>query len=198
MSERPEFCGGRRIGHYAVAVPLAASSSHWYSLGWVDWITVVGLPLTLLGLYLTWWQAKKATSAAAAARRAVSRTEQQLRVNQLLALVPQLRWTVEELDAAIQDKNSELVQGKLKAWRWQAQNIHGILSEASPSEKQILTLLQESVVLAQTAGDKLFQGGTSVPDSCRKARRAITIAFDELTAWVGKHSTQALAGREAS
>jgi hypothetical protein len=179
-------------------VLLAASASQSHGLGWVDWITVIGLPLTLLGLYLTWSQARKATSAAAAARKAVSRTEQQLRANQLLVLVPQLRWTVNELDSAIQGKDSMLVQRELNSWRWQAQNIHGILSGTGSSEKEILTRLQQSVVLAQTAGEKLLLGGMPVADGCRKARRAIAAACDELTAWAGRHSTQAMAGREES
>ena len=177
---------------------LAASAPQSHGLGWVDWITVIGLPLTLLGLYLTWSQARKATSAAAAARKAVTRTEQQLRENQLLVLVPQLRWTVNELDLAIQGKDSVLVQRELKSWRWQAQNIHGILSGMGPSEKGILTKIQQSVVLAQTAEEKLLEDSTPVVDGCRKARRAIATAYDDLTAWAGRHSTQAMAGREES
>jgi hypothetical protein len=178
-------------------VLLAASSQHAVGLGWVDWVTIIGLPLTLLGLYLTWWQAKKAASAAVAARRAVRRTEQQIRANQLLVLVPQLSRTVAELDSAIQADNPFLAQRDLNSWRWQAGNIHGILSGANPSEKKLLRTLQQSVGLAQTAGGTLLDGKTSVATGCLRARAAIVAACDELTAWVGKNSTEVLsAGNE--
>jgi hypothetical protein len=114
-----------------------------------------------------------------------------------LVLVPQLSRTVAELDSAIQANNSLLAQRDLNSWRWQAGNIHGILSGTDPSEKRILRILQQSVGLAQTAGGTLLDGKTTVPSGCLKARAAIAAACDELTAWVGKNSTQVIsAGKE--
>ncbi len=164
----------------------------WYDLGWIDWITVIGLPLTLLGLSLTWWQARKASNAASAAREAVFRTEQQIRASQVLVLVPQLRWTVAELETAIEKDSSFFARRQLDSWRWQAGNIHGILSEGKLSEKRILKSLTRSVGLAATAGGLLLEGTGSVSSRCMKAREAMATTCDELTSWVGRHATQAL------
>ena len=64
--------------HYPGAVLLAvATNQRWYSLTWVDWFSVIGVFLTVVGLALTWVQARKATTAANAAGEAIRRTEQQ-------------------------------------------------------------------------------------------------------------------------
>ena len=77
---------------------------------WVDWVSVIGLPLTLLGLFLTWQQARNASTAAQAAEKAVSRTERQIRASQILVLVPQLRSTVAELETAIEKRQCLLLR----------------------------------------------------------------------------------------
>lgn len=73
----------------------------WYDITWVDWVAVVGVLAALVGLYLTWREARKAATSAEATRLAVTQTEVQLRANQLLILLPQLRALALELDAAI-------------------------------------------------------------------------------------------------
>ena len=180
------------LGAYACMVILAAhTAQHWYSLGWVDWITVVGLPLTILGLIITWRQARKATKAAEAAKKAVYQTEQQIRASQLLVLVPQLRWTVAELESAIENDNSYMARRQLESWRWQAGNIHGILSSTNSSEEKLLKSLTRSAGLAVTAGGLLLEAEGEVAPKCIKARAAMAATCDELASWVGKRATQA-------
>jgi hypothetical protein len=182
------------LSGYASPVLLAASTHHhhFYDLTWVEWVTVVGLPLTLFGLIITWRQARTAANAATAAKNAVYRTEQQIRASQLLVLIPQLRWIVAELEAAMEKDNDYVARRQLDSWRWQAGNIHGILSGANPSERRLLKSLTQSTALAVTAGGLLLEANGSVTDRCMKARAAMAAACDELASWVGKHATQAV------
>jgi hypothetical protein len=180
-------------------VILAATSAtpSWYDLGWVDWVSVIGLPLTLLGLFLTWQQARNASTAAQAAEKAVSRTERQIRASQILVLVPQLRSTVTELETAIEKGSSFFARRQLDSWRWQASNIHGILSQDSTAERRILKNLTRSVGLAAAAGGLLLEENGSVSSQCMKAREAMANTCDELASWVGIHATQAIREGEA-
>lgn len=130
---------------------LLALSSHppWYaSISLVDWLTIVGFPLTLAGLYMTWKQARAATDAAKAARRAVQRAQKQIRSNQLMVLIPQLTWIANEVDWAIERENFDVVRRFLNSWRQHAGNVHGILMAQTPNESDILTMLRHSIGMA--------------------------------------------------
>lgn len=170
-------------------MPLASNA--WYVIGWVDWVSVTGLPLTLVGLWLAWRQAKAASKSAQAARRAVEYTEQRLRANQLLVLIPQLRWTAIELDAFIESDDPKLAKRQLDNWRWHAGNVHGLLSVEDPEERLLIQSLQESVGLAHSAGSNLLSNsGVPVLKRCAKARASIGRVCDDLNVWVGKNITR--------
>jgi hypothetical protein len=165
---------------------------HWYALSWVDWLSVGGFPLALLGIYFAWQEARKATSAATAARLAVDRTQRQLRANQLLVLVPQLRWISTELEQSINDDDRDLAGRNLHNWRWQAGHVHGILSAADPAEKKLLKTLQDSVGLAFAATTTLLDAefkDRPVLEACMKARESIGNVCNQFTSWVGQAST---------
>jgi hypothetical protein len=171
-------------------VLLTAEPHHWYQLAWVDWVTIAGLPLALVGLYLTWRQARNAANSAKAAQAAIESTELKIRIKQLMTLIPQLRWIAVELEDAINTRNEAGARKQLDGWRWQAGNIQGILSAADPDEIQILRGLQQSVGLARVAGSALLEGGP-VSSVCAKARASIVTVCDDLNTWLGKNSTQA-------
>lgn len=167
-------------------MPLA--SQPWYAVGWVDWLSAVGVPLTLYGLWLAWRQARNASNYARAARDAVSHTEQHLRANQLLVLIPQLRWIAAELDASIEADNARLAKRHLDNWRWQASNIHGLLDMDEALERPLLQALQESVGLAHSAGGNLLNlSGDPVLKRCSRARLSIGRVCDQLNVWVGQN-----------
>lgn len=166
------------------------SHHHLYDLAWQDWLTVVGFPLTLVGLYMTWRQARNASSSAEAARRAVHRTEQQIRANQLMVLIPQLMWTASEIDTAIEMENFPLVRRYLNNWRRQAGNVHGMLLAADPDETEIARDLNNSVSMAAIAETLLLRAQKSTRADCMKARQAIIAAADKLNVWVGRNSTE--------
>jgi hypothetical protein len=171
---------------------LAEVSQQWYSLPWVDWITVAGLPLALVGLCVTWWQARKAANSAKAAQDAIVATERKIRSKQLMVLIPQLRWIVSELENAITTNDRKAARRQLESWRWQAVNIQGILTVTDPEEINILETLQESVVLARVAGSALLDERNSILSRCSKARASVVTVCDELNAWLGKTATDAI------
>ncbi|WFE62891.1 hypothetical protein [Micromonospora sp. WMMD714] len=172
---------------------MLLSANAWYVLPWSDWVGVVGFPLGLFGLWLTFKQARSAKDAATAANDAVKRTQVQIRANQLLVLIPQLRWIAAELDFAIDDGNVRLAKRHLDSWRWQANNIHGMLTSADASQRRVLKSLQESAGQAASAGTLLMRknsGEESMLDQCEKAREAIGRVCDQLSKWAGENVTQ--------
>jgi hypothetical protein len=185
---------GFPVSHYTVAVVMAASAQHWYALRWFDWLNVFGLVLALIGLALTWRQARNAANSAKAAQEAVTYTEEQIRANQLMVLIPNLRWTIKELDSAIDGDSSLLARKQLENWRWQASNIHGILAGSSDADRLILESLIETTGLAVTAEEGLMDGKQTVGSGTVKARTAMARACDQLASWVGKQSTQVIKG----
>ena len=145
---------------------MAAEPHHWYQLTWIDWFTVAGLPLALVGLYVTWRQARNAANSAKAAQDAIIATQRTIRSKQLMVLIPQLRWTVLELEKAITTNDRKGARKQLDSWRWQAGNIQGILTAADPEEITILEGLQESVGLARVAGSALLDEKSPIFFTC--------------------------------
>jgi hypothetical protein len=173
---------------------LAAADHQWYDLRWFEWLGVAGLPLALWGLRLTWVQAKRATNAAVEAKNAVKRTQLQLQANQLLVLIPQLRFISTELDSAIQDNDRALARRQLENWRSQASHVRGVLSGADPQQQAILSSLQSSIGLASSAGSTLLESNKAVRAVAMNARTSIGNTCDALNVWVGQRSTQVIEG----
>src|SRR5437868_615162 len=103
--------------------------------------------MALVGLYVTWRQAKNAADSAKAAQDAIVATERQIRSKQLMVLIPQLRWVAIELENAIAANDRKGARKQLDSWRWQAGNVQGILTATDPEEISILEGLQKSVSL---------------------------------------------------
>ncbi|MEU7934486.1 hypothetical protein [Micromonospora echinofusca] len=178
-------------------MPLYLASDHaWHHLEWFEWIGlglgVVGFPLTLWGLWLTWQQATEANTAARAAQEAIRRTQGQLRSNQLMVMIPQLRWIASELDAAIDFESVPLTRRFLENWRSYAGQAQGLLSKTDPDRGDLLIQISESISLAASADASLFSktGSVILTKSCAKARAAIREACDGLHVWLGENSTQ--------
>jgi hypothetical protein len=171
---------------------LVTAGHQWYDLRWFEWIGVIGFPLTLWGLWFTWAQAKQATSAAVATEKAVQETQQRLQANQLLVLIPQLRLIFSELGVAIEDNNRMLAKRQLDYWRGQASYLHGILSGAYPGEQELLTLLQQSIGIASSAGTSLLESNKTktVKSMALNASNTIGDTCDRLNAWAGRRATE--------
>lgn len=173
-------------------------------VSWLEWIGLVGVMATLVGLYLTWRQARdakreaksavigahEAKIAAEAAGVAIDRTQRQLRANQMLVLIPQLRWVAQEMDAAIAGDDRGMTRRTLDSWRWQAGHVNGLLLDEGATSRKILKALQDSVALATEATTTLLKGQKPVLESCDQARQAIGHACNLLTVFVGQNASQ--------
>lgn len=169
------------------------------SLTWRDWSNFGGLLLAIAGIGLTLWQVKKARSASEAALKAVESTRTQVVSGQLLLLVPQLRWIAGELDDALHSRSSPAAKKQLDNWRWQASNIHGILSSDEAPDSSLLTTIQQSVALASTAGGLLLTELDQDPmRACKKAREKAWVVCDALSSWSGTYAASASSGEGAA
>jgi hypothetical protein len=167
----------------------------WSNPLWDQLAGRVGLALTLLGLALAWWQARKAATAAEAARQAVTSTQQQIVAKQLQLALHQMRWVVGEIDRAIQANKSDLAKIYLDNWRLQASHIHGMLSGADVVDIEVLEALNQSVSLAKSVSDKLLLGGKEpLAPRCTRAYVAIGKAIDLVAMWAGHNSMQVSVG----
>lgn len=180
---------------HPVLLTAATAVEPWWDMRWFEWLGVVlgvvGLPLGLLGLWMTWKQAKKAVTAANAARTAIGKTQRQLMVNQLLVLVPQLRWIAAEIDVAIENENRGLTRRHFDSWRGQAGNITGMLTGNGNEDEELIREIQEAVSLASTASSALLSDNYGpLLDRCRHARDSINKVCDQLNVWVGRHSME--------
>jgi hypothetical protein len=161
----------------------------WYSIRWVDWASLAGVLLTAVGVLFTWREASRARGAADAARDAVQVTERRLRANQLLLLVPQLRSTASELDRAIDWDDAALARRQFDSWRAIAAHVSGILRNEDV-EVEMRRAVQQSVGLASRASSALLEGKRPVGAACSRARTSVAVVCNELTEWVGEHTTR--------
>lgn len=180
---------------------MAVTATSWYAIGWVDWVSVGGVPLTLFGLWLAWIQARAAANSAKAAQKAIEYTERRLRANQLLVLIPQLRFIEKGLDEAIEHDDAQHAKRELDNWRWHAGNIYGLLSADGSADhaKVALVHIQKSLGLAHAATGQLI--GTSqipVKERCTRARGSIGKVCDELNTWVSRNASLAQDGDTTS
>jgi hypothetical protein len=178
-------------------VQAAAGQHHWYDLSWVDWLSVfgilIGLPLTLVGLYYAWKQAKDAKEVAQATQDAIRHTERQIQERQLLLLIPQLRMISSHLDEAITTGSAQLARQHLETWRANVTHVRGILGSADSDRQDLQREMQHSVALASAAVTDLLRldyhrSNSEVFSICEEAREQISSTCDTLTVWLGHHS----------
>jgi hypothetical protein len=169
---------------------LVEATREWYELAWVDWVSVIGFPIGITGLVLTWLQARGAYKTAEATQKTMIEAQNQLRANQLMTLIPQLRWTTAELDLAIKLNDSDLAVRQLEHWKWQIGYIRGIIKGLDGVSSALLVKLQNSVTLAATSSNALVGTNKEVRSACIKARKAIGDACDALIPLLGERSTQ--------
>ena len=171
----------------------SAQVTQWYDIGWAAWVAVAGFPPALIGIFLAWRQAKSASDTAKATQAAMRNAQQQIRANQLMIFVPQLRQISTELGTAITTDDTKLALRQLENWIWNVGYIRGLLAGAKVQET-MLTRIQDSVALASEATKSLLEGNKTVFSACISARTAIGTASDMLNTWIGEHSTKAPEG----
>ena len=138
----------------------------------VDHITTMTtIPFTVTGFGIAIWQTIKTRKAAEAAQSAVDATQRKLSRTSLLVLIPQLQRAEGELERAINQGSKDLVINWLAEWRWQASQLRGHLKIASPSDRRLLKLIQDSVVSAATTKTGLV--GITIGDLSMESQKAL-------------------------
>lgn len=156
------------------------------------------LPLTVTGLAVAIWQARKARDAAEAAEAAAKETKGILANNYLLVLLPQLQRIEQDLEVAIGNDDHRLVVYHLGSWRWQAGQVRHLIEGDPRVKTRVVKAIQQSIALtAQTKLD-LLEDQSDLPGKTRSARESITVVTGELGGLVALYSNQTLGGAQGA
>jgi hypothetical protein len=149
---------------------------------WADWFTVTGVPLTALGVVLTYREAARARTAS----EAVLEAEREIAIKQTLIVVSRLHRLAEQLDDAVMGRDASWTNRVLTAWRVEAGYLLGLLSLHEGLSTELSKRLSRSAQLAGVASlalvDRSTGGSFPIP---AKARQAIQEACQQLATWSG-------------
>ncbi len=156
--------------------------------------TVIGLPLTLAGLYFTWRQVRQATSIVQATQSAVTATQAQLRHNHLLVLLPQLPEIERDIERSVYLNNTELVIHHLSVWRRSASQMRGLLVSTGWTDEGLLVAIQESIAMAADAKLTLQSSTKPLATVTKRAQARISIVTNATGTLAGTLAGQAEVG----
>jgi hypothetical protein len=135
-------------------------------------LALAGVLISALGFTLTVTQLFRTASA-------VERTEQRLKVNELLYELPQLHRLEQDLDDVARAMDIDRTIRVLNEWRRQAATVIAHLHDDATSES-LRTQLQTSVELAGKAKNALVSGKTNPLTVTAQVRAAVEIVCREL------------------
>lgn len=140
------------------------------------------VPIALVGFGLTFRQAKKARTAAEAARAAAETAKDQFRLVSAASLLPQLMRLEGAVDVAARSKSNDMMTHVLESWLWQSSMCRGYLDSARPEEDQVMKKLQKSIaaVSALKLAVANFDDGTDWHQMTEAARKAISGVTQQL------------------
>jgi hypothetical protein len=149
------------------------------------------IPLAIVGFGFTIYQISKTRKAAEAAADAARSTQYGIIRNSLLILIPQLQRVEEELERAVRAESDDLVVTWLSNWRWQAGQVRGLLAQASPQNRKVLSSLQSSIAMAAQVKSAIIDGPLEeLPIITKAARDAIADVTNELGALAATQGVQ--------
>lgn len=153
----------------------------WLGEHWRDVLAVLGFLVTLIGFWIAIQQIRKATSAAEAGEKAISKTAERLGMNYLLILLSQLQDAQQALALAVARDEGPSAQLALLRWRQLSGQARGRLA-ATGEHQEVVKLIQASVAQIGTAQAMIDKDEKSVADATKRVRAAIDRASDELSA----------------
>lgn len=142
-------------------------------------VTLIGLPATLLALYLGWAQLRRTETAAEAARKTGEAVRDQLQSVQLSWLLPRFRETEAELADA---QDSATARRALTQWRGIAPQGEAILNKDTSAPSGLAEELRTTVGLAVSAQQSLREGVDT-----REALRVVMPAISNCTHNIAVH-----------
>jgi hypothetical protein len=162
---------------------VSASTLFLAALGWdlPDWFSVIGFPLTLLGLYVGWRELMRTKDAAVAARDAVRDTQRQLADNHLLLVIPRLLQASRDLEHAVRRPDLEAAQKEMAQWRELAVQVRTLAERKGGERIALIEKIDRAIALIPPAEEALNDGGADPYERTRHARDRIRDAVDEAT-----------------
>ncbi len=116
-----------------------------------DWLGLAGLVLAVGGLgfaihqvRLARQEIRKSVTAAEAARDAITATERQTGLIELLRVIPRLQRLERDINLAVHDSNRTALANHLQDWRVLAAETRGILGEQGYGSEGLASWLRES------------------------------------------------------
>jgi hypothetical protein len=179
-----------------------AAAVHWELFavfGWTlpDWLSVVGFPTVILGLWLAFRQGTDAKAAAdqsreaavaardasaaarqnaQAAKEAIERTERRLSETHLLLAIPELDRVRTELESGVMNARRRDVLRALGDWGHTATDVLAILEHTDADRhRQLISDLERSAVITGQAKNDIIAKRTDLEPGTREAREIIGV-----------------------
>lgn len=167
-----------------------------------QWVGLVSdytaVPVAIIGFGIAFYQIYKTKRAAEAARDASRTAERILGKNQLIALIHQLQRIEDEITRAVQSGAPESVISWLGFWRWQANQVRGLVNQSADNHQKASRLIQASVAKAAEACSLLTEDpDAELTEVTKSSRAAIYKVTNEVGALVAVHSSTVDAGGES-
>lgn len=146
-----------------------------------EWLTIVGFPLTLLGVLIAIGEARSSRTAASGARvsaeaaqEAAERAERRIGDNQLLLMIPQMSIFRRELDLAVDRPDRQETLRLLGDWPTLASELQGVLARLDAEvHTKLIGDLRRSVRLTGKAKDAIIAEKAEIVSATSKARELI-------------------------
>lgn len=131
----------------------------------VEWVTVVGFIVTVLGfgatlsaLRIAWSQLRRTQTSADAAKAAGEAVQEQLQDVQLAWLLPRLQETEHALEEARQARDADAARRQLSQWRRIAPMAEALLERTPSAPRGLAKELRTTAALAFSAQRSLSDG----------------------------------------
>lgn len=158
-------------------------------LNWVEWMSVGGVLITVLGFAGTIWalvlartQLRRVQTTAAAASLAVATTQGQLRRTYSRLLLPQLVDIQQDLISAATADDPERAHRAIDRWVRLAGQLQAMLEEEVPGGSDLIDAVGESIKRSKRAKSAMVESRKSVLDATTRLR----ISVGDVCAHVGR------------
>jgi hypothetical protein len=149
-------------------------------LNWVEWVSVGGVVVTVLGFAGTIWalliahaQLRRVHTASIAASEAVATTQGQLRRTYSRLLLPQLVDIQQDLVSAAGTDDPERAHRAIDRWVRLAGQLQALLEEEAPQGTDLLDAVDESIKRSKRAKSAMVESGKSVLDATTRLRMSV-------------------------
>jgi hypothetical protein len=156
-----------------------------------NWLSIIGLFITVVGFALTIWQLVRTANASEESVKAIKRTEQRMALNHLLVLLPQLQNIENDLDHAIEVNDRNWAIRTLVTCKNVASEVAALLEDQDSVDQQVVAALVSTSKIAATAKSDIISRETqSIADLTIDVRRELSGLAAQMFAVASKFKLQ--------